>query len=778
MPWLRDLPNCLQLYLGPAFPFGLRAAFSSRRLSSPLQEAGPGGLWGGLVAELFSNALWFHNPLTVALLIYTGNALEAVIGASLVNRVCERTVRMETLREVLALVGLGAGVAPMVSATVGSATHALFGIQTFSSSWPLFWIGDATGVLIAAPLALVVLQNWRGDAHLSAGRWIEAVVLGLIFLGVAALSLSGYLPFAYIIMPPLLWAAVRFEVRGAAVILTLLALITAAFVISGSSQFAGDPESQWHRQVMLQLFLAVSAFSALIVAAISRQHHLAVLTLRQSEHSLLELIETVPVLLWRLAPNGEPTFLNTHMSKYLGTRVSNYVKLGMTLEAALSAFVHPEDLDAVHDGLNRSLKTGERFLARARMRRADGVYRWVESRAEPMRDLNGVIMHWYGVSVDIDEEVHAQKALQESERQLQQIIDAVPANIWSWTPSGEMSYVSKRYLDYLGLAAANPEDFERASQTLVHPDDIAEVQHATSNCLKTGEAFVMRYRRRQKGGSYRWVEGRCEPLRDQDGKIAQWYGVSVDIDDQVRSREELSRAQDNLARASQAASLAELSASIAHEVAQPLTSVVSSSEACQRWLAENPPNIDRVNKTLGRILQSANSAVEVVSRVRALFRRSGEKRTLGAIGGVIAEARDLLADDASRLRISFDIDIESHLPPVLIDRVQIQQVLINLIRNGIDAMEALTVDRILKVRVHRPSDDAIQVEISDRGHGIENPNLIFDPFFTTKEKGMDGPYHLPFDSRISRGADLGRDEPPAGGRIYFHDTDRIRTPRS
>jgi integral membrane sensor domain MASE1 len=229
----------------------------------------PWWILGAFVAELFSNLLWFHNPLPVASLIYTGNALEATIGAWLVNRSCRRPVRLESLQEVLALVVLGAGVAPIASATVGSATLAWFGMQSFATAWPLWWIGDATGVLIVAPLALVVFQNWHGRAELSAARWIEACVLGVIFLGVAALSLSGYLPFAYIIMPPLLWAAVRFEFKGAAVTLTLLALITGVFTISGASQFAGDPESQEHKQVMLQLFLAISASSALIVAAIS-----------------------------------------------------------------------------------------------------------------------------------------------------------------------------------------------------------------------------------------------------------------------------------------------------------------------------------------------------------------------------------------------------------------------------------------------------------------------------------------------------------------------------
>ena len=133
---------------------------------------------------MFGKFVWFHSPLPAGFLIYVGNALGAMVGAWLVNRACGRPVRLETLREVLAFVVLGAGVAPLVSATVGSATLAWFGIQsqTFTAAWPLLWIGDATGILIVAPLALVVFQNWRSKTRLSAARWMEACVLGLIFL--------------------------------------------------------------------------------------------------------------------------------------------------------------------------------------------------------------------------------------------------------------------------------------------------------------------------------------------------------------------------------------------------------------------------------------------------------------------------------------------------------------------------------------------------------------------------------------------------------------------
>jgi PAS domain S-box-containing protein len=964
--------------------------------------------WGlvGCLGELFGNALWFHSPLPAAVLIYAGNALEAMVGAWLVNRTLGRPVRLETLREVLVFVVLGAGVAPVVSATVGSATLAWFGIlsQTFSGAWPLWWIGDATGVLIVAPLALVVIQNWNGKAELSAARWIEACAVGLILFGVAALSLGGYLPFAYIIMPPLLWAAVRFEFKGAAVTLALLALITAIFTISGASQFAGNAESQRHNQIMLQLFLAISAFSALVVAAISRQHQIALLTLRQSvealrdrERELSQIVNMVPVHIRRLTPEGEPTFFNKRLVDFFGLDLEQLKRPGTSqLGTNIKTLVHPDDAPSLLQAVRHAVATGEPYSMKYRMRRADGVYRWVDGRAEPLRDEGGKILQWYAISIDIDDEVRAQEALRDRERELSQLVDALPVHIWSWTPAGELAYVNKRSLEDLGLSKANFEDTVRVAQKLVHPEDAPEVLRASANCLKTGAAFMMRYRRRWKDGNYRWIEARAQPLRDQDGAIVHWYQVSIDIDDQVqaeealksskrqleqmidampfnilsftasgemtytsrrylddvgsptadikdfdalardvahpddfptmfqrasdgfatgqpfvnrfrrrnkqgvyrwiearaqplrdadgtivqwyiasidiedemraqaalrererflwqlvetlpamidcaapngepvyrsqqlreflgyeleeldgkaksrlngtldagvhpddvagvkeqyahslatgepylrkhrlrrfdgeyiwvetraapmrrddgtvvqwnvicldidsevRMQEELRLAQERLARASQAASLAELSASIAHEVNQPLAAIVANSHACYRWLSAEPVNVARAKITTERVIRDANSAAEVVGRVRALFKQSVENRTSLSLSGVITEACNLVAGEALRRRIRINIDVEGRLPPITVDRIQIQQVLVNVIRNGMEAMETVAGEKALDVRAHCVGSE-VQTEIGDRGNGIEFPDQIFEPFFTTKENGM------------------------------------------
>jgi PAS domain S-box-containing protein len=375
-----------------------------------------------------------------------------------------------------------------------------------------------------------------------------------------------------------------------------------------------------------------------------------------------------------------------------------------------------------------------------RLRRADGVYRWVDGRAEPLRDQSGHIVQWYGLSHDIDDQMHVEEALRERERFLWQLVETLPAMIDCASPNGEPVYRSQQLREFLGydLESLDVAGKRRLAGTLdagVHPDDVADVKKQYAHSLRTGEPYARRHRLRRFDGEYRWVETRAAPMRDAEGKVLQWNVICLDIDGQVRAEENLRLTQESLSRASQAASLAELSASIAHEVNQPLAAIVANSHACQRWLSAAPPNVERAKITAGRIVRDANAAADVVSRIRALFKQSLETRTSTTFGSVVSEVHGLIADEAARRRVRVDIEVESDLPLIAFDRVQIQQVLINLIRNGMDAMEETEKERVLGVRT-RLMDDVIQTAISDRGPGIAFPDKIFEPFFTTKEQGM------------------------------------------
>jgi PAS domain S-box-containing protein len=461
--------------------------------------------------------------------------------------------------------------------------------------------------------------------------------------------------------------------------------------------------------------------------------------LRDRERQLQQLVDAVPASIWSTTRDGTPTYRNKRHTDVTGATLEDVTARDGSW-SPLAIIAHPDDRAAAEQVRARAFETGSPYVVRYRQIRRDGAYRWTESRAEPLRDDSGEILQWYGVSIDIHDMVTAQEALRERERELQQLVDALPTQIWAAAADGEPSYINRRLAEYVGLTlsdldARDASRLQMAIQSSVHPDDAASVGRALMHSFTTGDTFALKYRQRRADGVYRWINGRAEPLRDPSGRIVQWYGVSFDIHDDVCTEEELRRTQERLAVASQAASLAELSASIAHEVNQPLAAIVANSHACHRWLSAEPANVERAKITAGRIIRDANSAADVVSRIRALFRQSIETRTSASLGGVIAEARDLMAEEATRRRVRMEADVESNLPSVAFDRVQIQQVLINLIRNGMDAMDSSAGDRVLGMRVRRMGD-LIRTEISDRGPGIESPDRIFEPFFTTKAHGM------------------------------------------
>ncbi len=461
-------------------------------------------------------------------------------------------------------------------------------------------------------------------------------------------------------------------------------------------------------------------------------------TLRDRERELSQLVDMVPSHLWRLTPDGEPVFFNKRMVDFTGLHLSDTDRPGTPrLQVMIEATVHPGDAPEFGATLRHCLATGDRFALRYRLRRADGVYHWMSSRAEPTRDESGRIIQWYGLCHDIDDQVRAQQALRERERELSLLVDMVPSHLWRLTPDGETALANESMADFLGWDMTDKRPLDLVLSTVVHPDDAEAVAEGLGRCLVTGEHFSMSYRLRRGDGVYRWMSARAKPMRDGDGRIVQWFGLYHDIDDQVHAEEALRRAADQLAQATRAANLAELSASIAHEVNQPLSAIVTNAQACQRWLSAEPPNIERAMNAAERITRDANSAADVVSRIRALFQQAPHPRRPEDVNRLITEVCRLMADVVAARDIRIKTQLEPDLPLVALDRVQVQQVLVNLIRNGIEAMDSVADDaHALHVRSCRDGLDSICVEVRDEGTGFKDVERAVEPFFTTKHNGM------------------------------------------
>ncbi|KWV58499.1 PAS domain-containing sensor histidine kinase [Rhizobium altiplani] len=448
-----------------------------------------------------------------------------------------------------------------------------------------------------------------------------------------------------------------------------------------------------------------------------------------------------PGLGWSAYPDGHLRFLNPAALKYVGVTAEEIREIMYADDFYWLKFLHPDDVEASMARWQHSLETGEPMIEEKRLRRFDGTYRWFRDTAVASHDERGRIIGWYGHTEDIDDQRKAEAALRQSERELRLLVDTVPTMIWLMTPAGLPYYFNKRFVDWAGIDSAKEEPRgtrQFASHVeLFHPDDRAAVKAVFQKSFARGEPLQHKGRLCRKDGEYRWIDSRFEPLRDEDGTILRWYGVNFDIDDEVRAQESLRLADQRLARALRAASLAELSVSIAHELNQPLQAVVANAGALQRWLNADPPNYNHANRVAQKIFKNADAAAQVISRIRALFGKTeGELRAVN-LNAVIRDVCDLLCDRFASSSVKLDLHLDPRLPSTTADHVQMEQVVLNLVRNGIEAMEDVSINvRRLWIASRRQNEGTVEVEVRDRGRGLSDPERIFEAFYTTKPDGM------------------------------------------
>jgi PAS domain S-box-containing protein len=447
-------------------------------------------------------------------------------------------------------------------------------------------------------------------------------------------------------------------------------------------------------------------------------------------------LNVVPAHIWYAASSGGLTFVNKRTADYLGIPQDDPLRFGTDTGAAWDAhipFLHPDDHEETRTVWSTCLRTGEAGEVSFRVRNAQGWYRWFRSRVEPIRASDGTLLQWVGVNLDIEELKCAEQALRESQLRLRDIIDTVPSMLWSAAPDGEPTHLNQRVLDYSGLQFEN--FLALGWRAFIHPEDFAETARALSHSMQTGESYEVVHRLRQADGQYRWHHARGEPLRDRERRIIQWYGLAIDIDEARKAENELRATQALLARASQAATVAELSASIAHEINQPLAGIVASAQTCRTWLSGDEPNLPRARAAIERIIRDGNAAADIIRRIRALFKQTAPTKTSLNVNAVIEEVGRLAQDELDRRGVSIELELKA-LPVIPADRIQIQQVLINLIRNGVEAMECAEPGAKRLIIRSQCTDDCIIVEVCDHGSGLTQPEKIFEPFYSTKPEGL------------------------------------------
>jgi PAS domain S-box-containing protein len=460
----------------------------------------------------------------------------------------------------------------------------------------------------------------------------------------------------------------------------------------------------------------------------------------------IQVLNNIPAVAWTVTPDGQLDFINQFYLDATGLTADECllpIDIWKTHAEALPPFLsrlHPDHVRRVEKIFWGGIRSGQGWAVEAPVLHADNRYHWHFDRAVPLRDAQGKIVRFIGSSADIEELRLAQEALQLSEQRARMIVDMALDAVVTIDAGGSITSWSRQAEQVFGWEAA--EAIGRPIADIIIPADQRPAHlRGLQHFLKTGDGRILNKRietiaLHRDGGSFP-VELTVAPIKLQQG----WtFSAFVrDLTEQKAKETTLRETQAELARVSRITTTGELAAWIAHEVNQPLSAIASNGQTCLHWLSEATLNLEKARLAGERIVRDARLAADVVSRIRAIATKSQPVQTQVDINGVIHDVLELLDNALRRNSILVRSELAADIPAVLGDRVQLQQVLLNLLVNAIEAMSSvMDRPRAASIRSRREGTDDILVAIQDAGAGIEAhaQDQMFEPFFTTKQGGM------------------------------------------
>ena len=349
------------------------------------------------------------------------------------------------------------------------------------------------------------------------------------------------------------------------------------------------------------------------------------------------------------------------------------------------------------------------------------------------------------------------------------LLQRLPVSAWTLEPDGTPDFVNQVWLEYSGQTLDFIRSHPEAWMTAVHPEDREAASRAFRDGVRSGRGFAFETRSlRARDGSYRWHLQQAVVLRGAEGRVLKFIGTTTDIDDQKRVEDALRQAQGDLSRINRATTMGELAASLAHELGQPIGAAMSNADAGLLRLERSEPDVAAAQAALQRIVRDTQRAAAIIGRVRSQFVRGTLIREPLDLNEISRETVTLLRDEAARYTIAVRTELAADLPQVLGDRVQLQQVMMNLIINGIEALKDVQGVREIVIRTRQAEDRQVAASVSDTGRGFPAhlSEQIFDPFFTTKPQGTGMGLRISRSIIESHGGRLWAVSAPGGGATF------------
>jgi PAS domain S-box-containing protein len=403
------------------------------------------------------------------------------------------------------------------------------------------------------------------------------------------------------------------------------------------------------------------------------------------------------------------------------------------LLTSVEAFWPEESLDDYVDAVLATIEGDDEFSIETRVRRLDGTifdarFTLRYATEDKTRGLVGVI--------DITQRRQAEEALRESEQRLRSAIDGIPGLVGVLTPDGNVEAVNRQILEYCGQSLEELRNW--GTNGTVHPEDLPHVVEVFTKSIAAGIPYQIEQRLRRFDGEYRWFDNRGIPVRDDSGRVVRWYVLLTDVEDRTQALARVQQMQSDFAHMNRLGIMGELAASLSHEIAQPIASVRNNTRAAQNFLDLQSPDLGEVREALACAVSDADRAGDIIGRIRDQIRKAPPQKAHFDLNLAISEVIALARSAIVRNSVAVRTRLADGLPPIHGDRVQLQQVILNLILNAVEAMSALEAGRELSISAQQTqSDGGVLVAVHDSGPGIDPKHFerVFQTFYTTKPNG-------------------------------------------
>jgi len=465
----------------------------------------------------------------------------------------------------------------------------------------------------------------------------------------------------------------------------------------------------------------------------------AQVALRRSEAYLAEAQKLTHTGSWTRNPaTGEFLYCSEEMLRIFAWNAQQ----GLPTNEIFAQRIHPDDRAQVLQKIEKAREQESDYDTDFRILFPDGTMKFIQTTAHVVVGETGEVVEWFGTAMDVTERKEVEETIRRSEAFLAEGQRISHTGSWAWHPTTGEMISSKERCRIFGI---DPEQTKASFDVFserVHPEDQPRFKQAFDSAIREKRDFEHEYRIVTPDGFIKHLHSVGQAVVNQSGELVEFIGTTMDITDRKRAEEALQEAQSELARVTRVTMMGELVASIAHEVNQPLAGVVMSANAGLNWLAKDPPNLPKVREAVERVLRDGVRAGDILNRIRALLKKTTLTKSPVSVNQVI---RDVLALAGSELRqenVELSLALDPKLPVVMGDSIQLQQVLLNLIVNALEAMAGITnLEKTLRIRSGAGEMDgkaAVLVQVSDSGVGLGagEAGRLFEAFHTTKANGM------------------------------------------